>query len=142
MSASTIAGTATAGPFAKRIAAAIWRTAAFRLRFPGWLRMSADSCRSCYDKQSATDGWSAHPAIASFSRLGRLPHCTARHSHSGLGRPLHQCIPLRQSPRRALLRTLLRRTARRLLLGFRPSSAFAFVLVNAVTNLSQSRLAS
>lgn len=142
MSASTIAGTATAGPSTTRIAAATWRTAAFRPLFPGWLRMSMGSCRSCYGKKSATDGWSAHLAIASFGRLGRLPRCIGRHSHSSLGHLLHPCTLLRQFLRRVLLRTLPRRTARRLLLGFRLSSAFAFILVNAVTNLSQSRLAS
>ena len=100
------------------------------------MRRLVRSCRPC----GGTDdyGEAERLATGSFGRWGRPRLNTVRHFHSYPGLRRHQCIPLRRSPRRALLRSLLRRTARRLPPNFlRGCASACFAPANAVANLSR-----
>ena len=121
-------------PFARRTAAANSCTASVSLS-ADWQCKLRCSCRPC----GGTGGCGAAGRLATdFIRWGRPQPSTIRHFHSYPGLLLRLCTPLRRSPRRALLRSPLRRTARRQPLSFlRGCASACFAPADAVASLSQ-----
>ena len=100
------------------------------------MRRLVRSCRPCGG--TGDFGEAERLATGSFGRWGRPRLSTVRHFHSYPGLLLLRCTPLRRSPRRALLRSLLRRTARRLPPNFLRGCAYAcFAPANAIASLSR-----
>ena len=120
--------------FARRTAAANSCTASVSLS-ADWQCKPRYSCRPC----GGTGGCGAAGRLTTdFVRWGRPRLSTVRHFHSYPGLLLLRCTPLRRSPRRALLRSPLRRTARRQPPSFlRGCASACFAPADAVASLSQ-----